>query len=77
MDALKGQLGRQSSVVARAYFDLRLKPENAGGPEETGIDRPGSMNRICYQEDFDRLAKSVKHGDCTNEDFLADFVGLQ
>ena len=70
VDALKEQLGRQSSVVARAYFDLRPKPENAGGPEAAGIDGPGSMNKICYQEDFDRLAKSVKLGDYTNDDFL-------
>ena len=76
VDVLKGQLRRQSSVVARAYFDLRPKPENAGGPEAAGIDEPGSMNWICYQEDFNRLADGVKQGNVTKNDFLAIF-GLQ
>ena len=76
VDALKRQLGRQSYAVARIYFDLRPKPENVGGPEAAGIDELGSMNVICYQEDFDRLVYGVKQGDVTKNDFLAIF-GLQ
>ena len=31
------------------------------------------MNRICYQEDFDRFADGVERGDYTKDDFLAEF----
>ena len=73
VDALKKQLCMQSHETARVYFDLRMKPGNVGGPEASGITKPGSRNRICFQEDFDRLADGVKLGEVTRDDFLADF----
>ena len=76
LEALKERLGRRPQRTVRAYFDLRPTPENPGGPEAAGIAGPGSMNRICYQEDFGRLADGVGRGDYTKDDFLAD-IGLR
>ena len=73
VEELKEKLGRQSHTVRRIYFDLRPRPENIGEPEAVGIDGPGSMNMICFQEDFDRLADGVKLGEMTKDGFLADF----
>ena len=73
VDELKEKFGRQSHEVRRVYFDLRPRPENIGEPEATGIDGPGSRNRICFQEDFDRLVDGVKLDKVTKEGFLADF----
>ena len=63
----------QFQRAVRAYFDLRPEPENPGKAETAGIARPRSMNRIYYEGDFDRLAECVKRGDCSKDDFLADF----
>ena len=38
-----------------------------------GIGGPGSMNMICFQEDFDRLVDGVNLGEMTKDGFLADF----
>ena len=73
LEALKEKLGRRPQRTVRAYFDLRPTPENPGGPEATGIAGPGSMNKIYYQEDFDRLADGIGRGDYTKDDFLAEF----
>ena len=71
--ALKAQLGLQSTRTLRAYFDLRPRPENLGAPEREGVAGPRTMNRIYYQEDFDRLADGVRRGITAGESFLSDF----
>ena len=38
-----------------------------------GIDGPGSMNMICFQDDFDRLVDGVNRGEVTKDGFLAGF----
>ena len=70
---LKKKLGRQPQRTVRAYFDLRPAPENPGAPEVSGIARAGTMNKIYYEEDFNRIAEGVKRGNYTVTDFLADF----
>ena len=73
IEALKKICGLQYKKTVRAYFDLRPKPENPDRAEVENIAGPGSMNRICYQEDFDRFADGVERGDYTKDDFLAEF----
>ncbi len=73
VEELKEKLGRQSHEIRRVYFDMRPKPENIGEPEATGIDGPGSMNMICFQEDYDHLVDGVKRNGATKDTFLADF----
>ena len=73
VEELKEKLGRQTHEVRRIYFDMRPKPENMGEPEAMGIDGPESMNMICFQEDFDRLAAGVKQNEATKDGFFADF----
>ena len=73
LGALKEKLDLWPQRTVRAYFDLRPTPENLGGPEAAGIAGPGSMNRICYREGFDRFADGVERGDYTKDDFLAEF----
>ena len=73
VEELKEKIGRQSHEIRRVYFDLRPRPENIGEPEAMGIDGPGSMNMICFQEDFDRLVDGVKRNGTIKDAFLADF----
>lgn len=73
VEALKAQLRLQSTKTLRVYFDLRLRPENLGAPELEGVAGPRTMNRIYYQEDFDRLADGVRRGIITGESFLSGF----
>ena len=71
---LKKQYNLQYQKTIRAYFDLRPEPENPGLVELENIAGPGSMNKIYYEDDFNRLTGSVKCGDYTKDDFLADFA---
>lgn len=73
VEALKEQLGLQSTRTLRAYFDLRLRPKNPGAPEREGVAGPRTMNRIFYQEDFDHLRGGVQRGNITGESFLTGF----
>ena len=74
VEDLKKQYNLQYQKTIRAYFDLRPEPENPGLVELENIAGPGSMNKIYYEDDFNRLAGSVKRGDYTKDDFLADFA---
>ena len=56
-----------------AYFDLRPEPENPSCVEMASIAKPRSMNRIYYEGDFNCLVGCIKRGDCSKDDFLADF----
>ena len=74
VEDLKTQYSLQYHKTIRVYFDLRPEPENPGLVELENIAEPGSMNKIYYEDDFNRLAGSVKRGDYTKNDFLADFA---
>ena len=73
LEALKEKLGLEPQRTIRAYFDLRPTPENRGAPETAGITGPRSMNKIYHEEDFGRLTEGVTSGECSKDDFLADF----
>ena len=73
LKALKRQCNLQCQKTIRAYFDLRPEPENLGWVEMADIAKPGSMNKIYYEGDFDRLAERVERGDWSKDDFLTDF----
>ena len=46
----------------------------SGLVELENIAESGSMNKIYYEDDFNRLAGNVKRGDYTKDDFFADFA---
>ena len=71
---LKERIDRRSHEVRRVFFDMRPEPENPGAPEVNGIDGPGTMNKILFQGDFDRLAADTKQDAVTPEDFLGLFA---
>ena len=71
---LKEKIDRRSHEVRRAFFDMRPKPENLGTPEVEGIDGSGTMNKILFQGDFDRLVGDTKQDVVTPEDFLGLFA---
>ena len=71
---LKEKTDRRSHEVRRAFFDMRPEPKNPGAPEVEGIDGPGTMNKILFQGDFDRLAADTRQDAVTPEDFLGLFA---
>ena len=74
LEELKKKIDRCSHEVRRAFFDMRPEPENQGAPEVEGIDKPGTMNKILFQGDYDRLASSTRQDAVTPKDFLGLFV---
>ena len=74
VEDLKKQYNLQYQKTIRAYFDLRQSQRIPGLVELENIAGPGSMNKIYYEDDFNRLTGSVKRGDYTKDDFLTDFA---
>ena len=74
VEDLKKQYNLQYQKTIRAYFDLRPEPENPGLVELENIAGPGSMNKIYYEDDFNRLTGSVKRGDIQRMTFSQDFA---
>ena len=71
---LKEKIDRRSHEVRRAFFDMRPEPENPGAPEVEGIDGPGTMNKILFQGDFNRLLADTRQDAVTPKDFLGLFT---
>ena len=50
-----------------------VRAERARRAEAEGMAEPGSLSRVCYEGDFNRIAGCVKRGDWSKDDLLADF----
>lgn len=72
---LREKIGKQFHTITRVYFDLRLPPENMGGPEAVGVAKPGSGNMICYQDDLIRLRAMIKQGGLVKDNFVQALKG--
>lgn len=73
LDALIRKINWKPRRTLRVYFDMRPRLSSPGRHDLDDTTGPGTGNRICYQDDFDRLMEGARSGIMIKHDFLQDF----